>query len=72
MENILKIVQVITSIGLILLILIQSKGVGLGMTFSGTSTLYRSKRGVEKIVFITTIAFAALFGASSLLNVILR
>ena len=37
-------------------ILLQSRGAGLGATFGGDSTVYRSRRGIEKRLFQFTIA----------------
>jgi preprotein translocase subunit SecG len=48
-------------IGLIAAILLQSRGAGLGATFGGESSVYRSRRGVEKTLFQFTIVLAALF-----------
>jgi preprotein translocase subunit SecG len=47
--------------GLIASILLQSRGAGLGATFGGESSVYRSRRGVEKTLFQFTIALAVLF-----------
>jgi len=64
-----------TLIGIFLvgLILIQSQETGLSSSFSNFSgSFYRSKRGLEKAVFITTIVLGALFTISSFLQVFLR
>ena len=46
-------------------ILLQSQGTGLGASFGGDGNVYRTKRGVEKVVFRATIAMAvAFFGLS--------
>jgi preprotein translocase subunit SecG len=52
---------IIISVGLILSILFQVKGGGLGGIFGQSDTVYRTKRGVEKTLFQLTIALAALF-----------
>lgn len=49
------------------LVLMQSKGVGLGTTFGG-GDFYRTKRGVEKAVFILTIVLAVFFSITSFLS----
>ena len=64
----LIIVQIIVSLILISLILLQAKGTGLGSTFGGQSQAYHSKRGVEKIVFYSTIIAGIVFVIISLLN----
>ena len=61
MEFILFLALVLVSAGLMASILLQSRGAGLGATFGGESTVYRSRRGVEKRLFQFTIALAVLF-----------
>lgn len=68
---ILSIIQIIISIALVSLILLQAKGVGLGRTFGGGGEFYKSRRGVEKIIFRMTIILTVLFLLSSILNIIL-
>jgi len=59
--------HILIAILFISLILIQSKGVGLGTTFGG-GDFYRTKRGVERVVFILTIVLAVLFSITSFLS----
>jgi len=61
--------QIIISLLLAASILLQAKGTGLGTAFGGSGEFYRSKRGVEKIVFIATIVLAVLFLLFSIANV---
>ena len=72
MLQILSTIQIASAILLIIAILLQERGVGLGASFGGEGALYRTKRGVEKWIFIATIIFAVLFFASALAGVILR
>jgi len=67
---ILAIAQILLSIGLIAAILLQSRGAGLGATFGGESSAYRSRRGVEKTLFQFTIVLTVLFVAVSLISFI--
>jgi len=67
--KIISIVQVIIAILLMAAILLQSRGTGLSGVFGGTSNVYRTKRGIEKILFITTIILAILFFLISLAGV---
>lgn len=67
---IFKIIQIFLSILLTALVLIQSKGGGLSSSVGGSFTMYRSKRGLEKIVFILTIVFSVLVVINSLLIII--
>ena len=61
-------VQIGLSVVLIFLILIQSKGAGLGGVFGGEGNVYRSKRGAEKIIFVATIVVVILFFGVAFLN----
>lgn len=67
MQNILTVSQIIISMVLILLILIQDKGTGLSATFGGSGNFYASKRGVQKILSNGTILFAILFFLNAIL-----
>jgi len=64
--KIYNIIQIISGLILIVLILLQSRGVGLGSAFGGEGNVYRTKRGLEKNIFIATIIFSVIFLASSL------
>jgi len=67
----LQIVQIIIAVLLILSILLQNRGVGLSGIFGGTGNIYRTKRGLEKKLFIMTIVLAVLFFAASLAVILL-
>lgn len=66
-----KIAQLILAGFIMLLVLIQSKGLGLSNSLSGVGGFYRTRRGIEKLVFILTIFFGALFVVNSVLIVYL-
>jgi len=61
MQTYLNIAQIILAIALILVILLQVRGGGLGGIFGQPDTVYRTKRGVEKTLFQLTIALVVLF-----------
>jgi len=67
-----KIVQLIIAILLIVAILMQNRGTGLGNVFGGGSSVYLTKRGLEKKLFIATIILAILFGLASLASVVFK
>lgn len=69
MVSILAIIQIICSILLIILILLQSEGSGLSSAFS-LGGYYHTRRGFEKIIFYLTVIMAFLFCFTSLLNFI--
>lgn len=59
-----EIAQLILAVLVIVSILLQQQGSGLGAAFGGEGNFYRSKRGLEKILFYATIVFIVLFVAS--------
>lgn len=66
-----QIIQIIISIALIVVILIQAKGTGgLGGIFGGESGVYRTRRGVEKTLFSVTVGLAAAFFVVSIISVL--
>ena len=72
MSTVLAVIQMVISVLLIIAVLIQSKGVGLSQTFGGggggESNTYSTKRGAEKIVFITTVILSIVFLGTSIAN----
>jgi preprotein translocase subunit SecG len=65
-QNILLFGQGLVSIALMASILLQARGAGLGATFGGDSSVYRSRRGIEKRLYQFTIALTVLFVIFSL------
>jgi preprotein translocase subunit SecG len=62
MEQFLYVSLIITSIALVLSIILQSKGAGLGgLTGTDTGGVFTARRGVEKTLFWVTILFSVLF-----------
>jgi len=61
MQNILTYLQIILGLVLIAVVLVQSQGTGLGKSWGGGGEFYRSRRGVEKVIFRITVASAAMF-----------
>lgn len=61
MSPILALGQILVSIGLMLSILLQARGAGLSAAFGGDSSVYRSRRGIEKTLFNFTIALTVVF-----------
>ena len=72
MRIFLTIFQIIISILLVGAILLQQRGTGLSATFGGEGNVYRTKRGLEKIIFVATIVLAFLFFAAALANIVLE
>lgn len=70
MKSLTLTIQIIVSLLLTALILLQAKGVGLGRAWGGGGEFYKSRRGVEKLIFQATIVLAVIFLASSILNLL--
>ena len=57
------------SIALVVLVLLQSKGAGLGGLFGGeTGSLYKTRRGAEKYLFNLTIGLSIAFFVFAILT----
>lgn len=66
----IRVVQIILCAAVIIFILMQARGGGLGSAFGGSSTssVFKTRRGVERLVFNTTIVFVVLFALISVLS----
>jgi len=65
-----NLIQIIISVALIAVILLQAKGSGLGGIFGGDSSIYKTRRGVEKTLHQATIGLSIVFFAISILSVV--
>ncbi len=72
MQTVLNIIQIVVSALLVATILLQQKGVGLGAAFGGSSNVYSTKRGVDKVLFRTTIILAVLFFGTAIANLLIQ
>jgi preprotein translocase subunit SecG len=71
MSKIIPIIQIIVSTLLIVAILLQQKGTGLGGAFGGSGEVFQTKRGLEKSLFISTIILSIIFLGTAMVNIIL-
>jgi preprotein translocase subunit SecG len=69
MQTYFTIAQMVLSVALILALLLQVRGGGLGGIFGQADTVYRTRRGVEKTLYQLTIVLVALFIIISLLMI---
>jgi len=60
-ETIYNITQIVLALLLTIAILLQQKGAGLSGVFGGSSNVYSTKRGLDKILFYATIVIAVIF-----------
>ncbi len=69
-QTILSAALIVISILLSTAILLQQRGTGLGLAFGGDTTIFRTKRGLEKALFYVTIALSCLFFGIAFLSVL--
>lgn len=70
LAKILVVFQIILAVLLIGSILLQQKGSGIGSAFGGSSNIYSTKRGVDKMLFNATIIISILFFLVALANLV--
>ncbi|MFN8513479.1 MAG: preprotein translocase subunit SecG [Thermomicrobiales bacterium] len=70
MENVLFLVQTILAVVLIIAVILQLRGQGFTGTFNDSTTIHRTRRGVEKTLFQFTIGLAIAFMAVAVLTVV--
>lgn len=68
MKPVISLIQIILGILLIIVIIIQQKGSGMGTAFGGDMGFYRTKRGAEKLLFYATIILSTALILSSLVG----
>ncbi len=67
-------IQIILCVAVIIFILLQVRGAGLGSAFGGSSagSVFKTRRGVERLIFNLTIVFVVLFAIVSLLSALIK
>ena len=68
MQSLINLIQIILSVVLAIVILLQVRGQGVGL-FSSAESSYRTRRGLEKTLFQATIVLIVLFIVTSILSV---
>ena len=73
MTRFLDIALIITAAGLILSVILQSKGAGLGnLTGPDAGGVFTARRGIERVLFWVTIVLSVVFFALAITIVILN
>lgn len=67
----LQIITLVIAILLVVSILLQQRGSGLGDAFGGDSSVFSSRRGIEKVLFYMTIVFGSSFVILAILLLVL-
>ena len=63
MQTYLNIVEIVVSAVLIVMLIAQSRGTGFTGTSQDQTTVFRTRRGIEKTLFQATLVLAVLFVA---------
>jgi len=71
MNQILYGTQLVVSVLLIILIVIQQRGAALGSGLGGGGEVYSTKRGAQKKIYYATIAIATIFLVLGVLNILI-
>ena len=69
MTTYLNIAMIIVSVALVLAIMLQARGGGLGGIFGQPDSVYRTRRGIERTLFRFTIALVVLFILLAIISV---
>ena len=72
MRNFLLIANIILSTLVVILILIQGRGAGLGSAWGGGGEMFQTRRGVEKLTLRLTVVLILLFFAISMINLFVK
>lgn len=68
MQTYFSVAQIVLAVALILAILFQVRGGGLGGIFGQPDSVYRTRRGMERTLFRVTVALVVLFIIVSLVT----
>ena len=71
MRSFIDILIALSAASLILVVLLQNQGSGLGEAYGGGGNSYRSKRGVERSLFTITIILGVVFVGGLIVRLIL-
>jgi len=70
MEQTLQIIEIVLAVILVVSILMQQRGSGLGGAFGSEFSAYHSRRGFERFLYYATIVLAVLFVGLAVVNLI--
>ncbi|MBI4054060.1 MAG: preprotein translocase subunit SecG [Candidatus Doudnabacteria bacterium] len=72
LPKIINFAQIIISVTIIALIILQNKGTAMGTVFGGEGNVFHSRRGAEKWLFVGTAIAIGLFIVLGVANLILQ
>ena len=67
----LNVAQIVISLVVVALILMQTRGTGFASGYSADTSIFRTRRGLERTVFHLTITVGVVFVIMSILSVVL-
>lgn len=70
LQTLLSITQIAMAVLLIVVVLLQQKGAGLGAAFGGSGNIYTTRRGIDKVLFRATIVISILFFVIAIANLL--
>jgi preprotein translocase subunit SecG len=74
LEIILRYIQILISVALVSIIILQARGTGLGSLFGGATGAgaVRTRRGLEKTLFQITVGLSMAFVLNAILQLLIR
>lgn len=74
MRDALQFIQILTSISLIAVIILQAQGQGLGGLFGGADNMgiTKTRRGLEKTLFQITVGLAVAFLGNAIIQLLIQ
>lgn len=75
LEDALMVIQMIIAVALVIVIVFQARGGGLGSLMGGSDAgggVSRTRRGLEKTLYQVTIGLAFVFIANSILQLLIQ
>jgi preprotein translocase subunit SecG len=70
MKTTFYIAQIVVAVALVTAILFQVKGGGIGGIFGQSDSVFRTKRGIERWLFLGTIVLTVIFVALSMISML--
>jgi preprotein translocase subunit SecG len=67
----LNVAQILVAALLIVLVLLQTRGSGMSSGFSSDTSIYRTRRGVERTIFQLTIGIGVVYVILAIISVII-
>ena len=68
MKNLFLIINIILAVLIVVFILIQGKGAGLGSAWGGGGESFQTRRGMEKTILWLTVVLIIIFFVVSIIN----